>query len=55
MLQILVNLTGDKSHYCICVKAYSIKEAMKTLRGLGFHLGKDFIYWRLCMSDYHLC
>lgn len=40
------DLNGELSHYNITVNSTSIKEVMKTLRGLGFHLGKDFVYWK---------
>lgn len=40
-------LTGSLGYYTEYVIAYNLKEVMKTLRGKGYHLGKDFVYWKL--------
>lgn len=46
-------LTGTLGYYTEYVKAYNIKEVMKTLRNKGYHLGKDFVYWKLdlCLQE----
>lgn len=40
-------LTMTLGHYTIHVLAYNLREAKQTLRNQGFHIGKDFVYWKL--------
>lgn len=40
-------LTGQLGYFTEFVIAYNIKDVMKELRCKGYHLGKDFVYWRL--------
>lgn len=42
------DLTGERNHYCLTVKSYSVNDAIIYLRGLGYHIGHDFCYLVLC-------
>lgn len=41
------NLTGQLGYFTEYVVAYNLKEVMRCLRSKGYHLGKDFVYWKL--------
>lgn len=40
------DLTKIRKHYNISLIGYNIKSVMKNLRSCGYHLGKDFVYWK---------